>query len=436
MEQCWIRHLPGTLLTVAIAVCACAQPAGDVRWTWSGAVTSSGAVVKARAARPGLPLHLTVTPAAGGAVEFERTVEADSRGIAAFSVDSLKPRTAYEYVVSASGHRLQGGFKTFDHGSSPFRIVYGSCARTGSTSPIFEEMRRLEPDLFIHMGDFHYENITANDPNRFARAYDTVLASRTQSALYRSAPIVYTWDDHDFGNNNSDSTSPSRPAALEIYDAFVPHYPLTSRESIQQAFSIGRVRFIVTDSRSGRSPMTGDPRQRTMLGPAQLAWLEQELESAKDAPLVVWVNSLPWITRGDERNSDGWAPYAPERERIANHLAKLQMTERVIMLSGDAHMAAIDDGTNSRYATVEAPARGFVVAQAGPFDQRPKKKGGPYSSGESLANSQFGVLDVADDGTSLKATVTGRNDRGTLPRMKLTLACTAGRCQIDRNGTP
>jgi hypothetical protein len=112
------------------------------------------------------------------------------------------------------------------------------------------------------------------------------------------------------------------------------------------------------------------------------------------------------------------------------------MTERVIMLSGDAHMAAIDDGTNSRYATVEAPARGFVVAQAGPFDQRPKKKGGPYSSGESLANSQFGVLDVADDGTTLKATVTGRNDRGTLPRMKLTLACTAGRCQIDRNGTP
>ena len=148
---------------------------------------------------------------------------------------------------------------------------------------------------------------------------------------------------------------------------------------------------------------------------------------------MVWVNSLPWITKGDERNTDGWAPYAFERERIANHLAKLQLTERVLMLSGDAHMTAIDDGTSSMYATSDKPGRGFVVAHAGPFDQRPKKKGGPYSSGESLANGQFGVLEVSDDGTTLKAAVTGRNDRGTLPRMKLTLVCAASRCQIDRN---
>jgi phosphodiesterase/alkaline phosphatase D-like protein len=436
MEHRWIRHLPVAVMIVAIAVYACAQPSGDIRWTWSGAVTSSGAVVKARAARPGLALRLAVTPADGGAVAYERTVEADSRGVATFPIDSLKLRTAYEYVVSTQEHRLRGAFKTFAEGAMPFRVVYGSCARTGSSSPIFEEMRRLDPDLFIHMGDFHYENITANDPARFARAYDAVLASRTQSALYRAAPIVYTWDDHDFGNNNSDATSPSRPAALDTYDAFVPHYPLVSRDSIQQAFSIGRVRLIVTDSRSGRTPMTGDPRKRTMLGPAQLEWLEREFESAKEAPLVVWVNSLPWITRGDERNSDGWAPYARERERIANHLATLQLTERVIMLSGDAHMVAIDDGTNSLYATIATPARGFVVAHAAPFDQRPKKKGGPYSSGESLANEQFGVLDVADDGTTLKATVTGRNDRGTLLRMKLTLVCAASRCQIDRNTAP
>jgi phosphodiesterase/alkaline phosphatase D-like protein len=436
MEHRWIRHLPGTLTVVAIAVYACAQPAGDVRWAWSGAVTSSGAVVKARAARPGLPVHLAVSPGSDSAIAYEKTVEADASGMAAFTVDSLKPRTAYEYVVSASGHKLRGAFKTFQDSAFPFRLVYGSCARTGSASPIFEEMRRLEPDLFIHMGDLHYENITTNDQTRFMRAYDAVLASRMQSALYRSAPIVYTWDDHDFGTNNSDSTSPSRPAALAAYGAFVPHYPLASHESIQQAFSIGRVRVIVTDSRSGRSPMAGDPRQRTMLGAEQLEWLERELESARDAALVIWVNSLPWITRGDERNSDGWAPYAHERERIANHLAKLRLTERVIMLSGDAHMTAIDDGTNSRYATIEPPARGFVVAHAGPFDQRPKKKGGPYTSGESLANGQFGVLDVTDDGSTLKAVVTGRNDRGTLPRMKLALVCAESSCRTDGNSTP
>ena len=56
MEHRWIRHLVTTSTLVVVAVFACAQPAGDVRWTWSGAVTSSGAVVKARGARPGIPL--------------------------------------------------------------------------------------------------------------------------------------------------------------------------------------------------------------------------------------------------------------------------------------------------------------------------------------------------------------------------------------------
>jgi hypothetical protein len=39
MNHRWIRHLSVAVMIVAIAVYACAQPSGDIRWTWSGAVT-------------------------------------------------------------------------------------------------------------------------------------------------------------------------------------------------------------------------------------------------------------------------------------------------------------------------------------------------------------------------------------------------------------
>jgi phosphodiesterase/alkaline phosphatase D-like protein len=414
-----------------------AQRGKEIKWVWSGGVSPAGVVIKARAVAPGVPLRLVVSPASGGgAPAYDRTIEADALGLATFAVDQLSPATLYNYAVTGSSARLEGSFKTFRDGPFPFRIAFAACARTGSASAIFREIRRLEPNLFIHMGDFHYENISTNEPDRFFQAYDAVLGSPAQAALFRALPIVYMWDDHDFGSNNSDATSPSRPAALQAYGTFVPHYPLTSTDTVQQAFSIGRVRVIVTDARAARSPMGGDPARRTMLGKAQLEWLERELEASQSAPLVLWVNSLPWITRGQERTTDGWAPYAVERERIANRIAALQLTDRLVMLSGDAHMVAIDDGSHSNYATTDPSRRGFVVAHAGPLDQRPKKKGGPYSSGESLNNGQFGLLDVTDDGTTLRAVITGRNDRGVIARMRLALVCTASRCQIDGAPAP
>jgi phosphodiesterase/alkaline phosphatase D-like protein len=311
--------------------------------------------------------------------------------------------------------------------------VFASCASTGSSSAVFDYMRYERPDLFVHMGDFHYRNISRNDPDLYAAAYDRVLTSRTQSSLYQNVPVAYMWDDHDYGPDNSDSTSPSRPAALASYRATVPHYPMDadSESTIHQAFTVGRVRFLLTDTRSARSPRTVPESQRTMLGSRQLAWFLDQLEKAADAPLVVWVNTVPWITKRNEGTTEGWAPYARERRVIADAIKRHRLPRRLLMLSGDAHMLALDDGTNSEYATDAAPGdRGFVVAQAAPMDRYPRIKGGPYSHGEVAANSQFGVLDVADDGRTIRVTIQGR--RGPSPVTAMRLEFTAG----DRAESP
>ena len=141
-----------------------------------------------------------------------------------------------------------------------------------------------------------------------------------------------------------------------------------------------------------------------MLGKAQLAWLEETLARADEAPLVVLVSGVPWITNRKWEPLAGWRKYSRERQRIANHIHRLGLTSRVVMLSGDAHMVAMDDGRNNRYVTLpDAPERGFPVIQAAPLDRKTSRKGGPSSLGVSRERGQFGLLEVEDDGEVLTA---------------------------------
>jgi phosphodiesterase/alkaline phosphatase D-like protein len=391
----------------------------DVLWMWSGAVTPTGATIKALARAAGLPLRLVLTPAdqASAAPVVEQSATAGPRGVAAFVVTHLEPATTYRYTVEGpSGRTLGGQLKTFAEGHFSFRLGFASCAKTGSSSLVFEAIRLQHPDLFIHLGDLHYEDIVLNDVARFGQAYTKVLTSRTQGDFFRHVPVAYAWDDHDFGPNDSDRTSPSRRAAHEAYRLYVPHYPLEDAplSPIYQAFTIGRARVIVTDQRSERSPRSLPAPRRTMLGTVQLDWLEKQLQDAATSPLVIWANGVPWITKGNEASKEGWAPYAAERERIANAIVRAGLTRRLVMLSGDAHSLALDDGTNSQYATGTATgSRGFVVAHAAPMDQRTTVKGGPYSHGIVKGNGQFGILDVEDDGSRMRVKIQGR--RGFLP---------------------
>jgi phosphodiesterase/alkaline phosphatase D-like protein len=394
------------------------------RWFWSGGLTSTSIQIKARL-EPNQPVTLSVS---GGTDRRPLVSRTDELGSATFVVDELTPGLRYSYAVSTTGLSGDGTFRTPALGPDSYTVAFASCASTGSTSDVFAAIRAQDPLLFLHMGDLHYQNIRKNDITRFRHAYDQVMTSAAQVALYRTTPIQYVWDDHDFGPNDSNRDSPSRSAALAAYRRFAPHHPLqTSDSGINQAFTLGRVRFIVLDTRSHRAPRETPAAERTMLGREQLEWLEQELVAAVAAPLVVLVNTVPWITKIDEATPEGWAPYAAERTRIADVIVRLNLTSRLIMLSGDAHQAALDDGTNSQYSVLpEAPTRGFVVAHAAPLDRWTSAKGGPYSHGAQRKRGQFGLLKIADDGRQIQATVEVRHQRQAIPGMALTLTCVNG----------
>jgi phosphodiesterase/alkaline phosphatase D-like protein len=387
-----------------------------VLWAWGGAATPTSFAVRAA---------LKTTAPDAQLVVSERDDLADARMIAPlndaaasdvlhFPVEGLQPDTDYWYAVSGNGiteRLMQGHVRTFPEGAATFTFAFSACANTGSNARVFETIRNLEPLFFLHTGDFHYADIEENDPALYRAAFDAQLVTPRQSELYRSTPIAYIWDDHDFGPNNSDSTSPGREAAQENYRNVVPHYPVPDDGAIYQAFTVGRARFIMTDNYSYRSPDDDeDGQDKTMLGERQKDWLKQELLAASGTyPVIVWVNSQPWISITGP-DGDGWGPFATEREEIATFIVENGIGN-LVMLSGDAHMLAIDDGTNNTYGP--GGGAGFPVFHAAALDRDGSVKGGPYSEGTYPGPGHFGVMTVHDEGgDGVEITWSGQNKDG------------------------
>jgi hypothetical protein len=376
-----------------------------VEWLWMGGLGPRSISVTARLDDADVAARLLVTD--GDRAWTTPTLQPNEARIVRFDLDDLEPGRSYTFAVEADGQRDRGRgdgtFSTPEDGVASFRVVAASCARVDSNAAVFDAMLAENPLMYLALGDAHYSNIADNSVNTFRVAYDRFLTQPGQAALYHEVPVAYIWDDHDYGPNDADASSPSREAARLAFRENVPTHPLVSDDgAIHRAFSVGRVRFVMTDARSER---TGT----TVLGAEQLAWLENELVTASGTHgLVVWMNSIPWIGAASP-NGDGWSGYPDERRHIADTLAAADV-DNLLMVAGDAHMLAYDDGTNSGYASDGSP--GFPVFHTAALDRPGSVKGGPYSGGTFPGFGQYGVIDIDDDGTDIAVSLTGKNWKG------------------------
>ena len=368
-------------------------------WLWLGDVGTDRATVVAGGLEPDQRYHLAYWVGDGGRPVL---VEAgtDAYGLARFELSGLQAATSYDYAVIHPGalvgpevelpDRADASFATFAPGPHDQVVVLGACARVGSNGFVFDTMVADRPDLHLALGDLHYANLESTRPEDHIAYYGVTASQPGQAALLSSVPTAYVWDDHDFGPNDADSTSPSRDAVSQAYRAAIPAWDVDPdpAASIGQAFTVGRVRYLLTDTRSRR---TAD----TMLGEEQLAWFLDELvASSASHGLVVWANPDPWISAGGA-GADDWSAYPEERRHIADTIAEHGIGN-LIMVSGDAHMVAIDDGTNSDYAT--GGGGGFPVLHGAALDRPGSFKGGPYSEGAHPGGGQYGRLRIHDDG--------------------------------------
>jgi hypothetical protein len=128
-----------------------------------------------------------------------------------------------------------------------------------------------------------------------------------------------------------------QPAAQTAYRLNFPHYNLPNTTAdglgaVYHTFSVGRVKFIVIDTRAEQ--FRAIPQ---IISPHQMAWLKNELNDFASWGLVVLVSSQPWIGGAEPGVSQAWNGYPAQREELANHIATIGVNN-MIFIAGDAHM--------------------------------------------------------------------------------------------------
>ncbi|MGF1591223.1 MAG: alkaline phosphatase D family protein [Pleurocapsa sp.] len=446
-------------------------------WCWLGAVTNNSITIKAKLSNRvtqgqnfiQILYHQTDLSFKHQAIKKLKATSLVEQ-IATFHLSDLKEDTIYHYVIIANGRRYprQGTlqFKTVKV-NQPYSFAIACSACAGGTisqffslgvsnSKVFDTICQYKYQaetgqdtnlaLFIHMGDLHYRNDLAfiglkeDYLDDYRHNYDLVMNQPRQRNLYQNIPLAYIWDDHDYGTNDSDGSYPLKYIASQAYREQVPCYPLAEtldelkgQGAIYQSFVIGRVRFIMTDSRFHQDSLDDlNNLAPSLLGNVQRKWLFEQLKIGKQQQqnnregLTIWVNSIPWIADQNEASSS-WNKFAQERKQIANWL-KENKIDKLLMLSGDAHMLAIDDGrksTANSYAT--GGGGSFPVIQVASLDSKASYKGGPYNGKNYMINSavkssngaipgkgQWGVLNFFDDGNKIEVQVELKRMENTL----------------------
>jgi phosphodiesterase/alkaline phosphatase D-like protein len=243
-------------------------------------------------------------------------------------------------------------------------------------------------------------------PSRYdwvQRSYRARYSMGEMRELLARTAVDYVYDDHDYMNENAGGSTctiwydkhlpvseaplppQARPNSLRGYRENFPHYPLPdSLNAIYHSFTYGNCEYFVVDTRSQRSPNSegisrvGEkisykmPEGHRLLGERQYQWLLNGLQNSKatwkfivtgisfnlgtrhtldtllklpKAMLKVAGLNIFDADRLAAATLDSWVGFPNDAQGLMNMLREKDL-RNVLVLSGDTHIAAIDDGAN------------------------------------------------------------------------------------------
>lgn len=223
------------------------------------------------------------------------------------------------------------------------RFAFGSCNDQNDPQPLWDDLQKMNPDLFAWGGDIIYAD--------WERDYDIAKSYAHQKdhpgykEFREKTPIIGIWDDHDFAADNADGTNSHKVENQKLLLDFLdePRYsPRRSQEGIYTSYEFGpssrRVKITMLDNRYFKNLDPNAP----MLGEAQWQWLEEEFKSSQAkihfvmAGLSIFSPLLPY---GEE-----WWEKPVEVQRLLGLVEKYK-PQGLVFLTGDKHFGTIFKGS-------------------------------------------------------------------------------------------
>ena len=340
----------------------------------------------------------------GAARSVAVNASADQDYIVRIPLQGLAPATAYSYRVLLDGKpdryaRSPRVFRTLPTGNAPLRLAFGSCARRilDGRQPIFEAIAAAKPDGFFWVGDHVYIDSLA--PMAFEYEYQLQRSVPSAQAMLGSVPQWAIWDDHDYGLNNGDRTSPVRELGLATFKKYWanPAYGLPEAPGVFFRKRMAQVECFFLDGRTYRDPSDQpDGSSKTQLGTVQKAWLKQALRES-DATFKLLISGGGWATNGGDKFDESWGAYRHERDELFDFIRD-ESIAGVVLLSGDVHRGELNlvprrakggyDLTELVSSPLAQPTRSADADLQAESRLRP-----PYDGG-----SNFGLLEFDADG--------------------------------------
>jgi alkaline phosphatase D len=263
-----------------------------------------------------------------------------------WEVSGLEPSTRYRYEIRREDRTIFSApdafFTTAAAQGVPsiIKLAIGSCAREqDGDRAVWRRMAALDPHAVVLLGDCPY--IDSTDLAVQRRRYGEFAAVPEFAELLRSRPLYATWDDHDFGANDTNGLLLGKENAQQVFREYHanPSYG-DGREGIYTKFRMSGVEFFLLDTRyfaaTARSPIADGP---TLLGAAQWEWLREGLRSS-DAPFKVLASGLIWNGAVRPGTPDHWDTYPEEREAIFRFLGD-EGISGVVLMGGDIHRTRV-----------------------------------------------------------------------------------------------
>lgn len=236
-------------------------------------------------------------------------------------------------------------FQTLDLNKTTVKFVICSCLKAKLHDPlIWKNMVRHEPEVIFIVGDAVYADggtgAQGATPQllwkRFAEARNTLEIYYSKKLI----PILAVWDDHDFGQDNGNSSyhyiKESQANFLNFFAQDEKHCRLLNRgPGIAFSYKLRDHLFVMLDDRTYRQPQ-GSQDRYAQWGQEQEAWMMDQIR-ANTSPV--------WLMNGSQ-----FFPVFPAKESVAGKhpvqfaglIEELRKTPtKVIFVSGDVHYTEI-----------------------------------------------------------------------------------------------
>lgn len=235
-------------------------------------------------------------------------------------------------------------------------FCFGSCNKHDLPQPLWRPVINENPDVWIWLGDNIYAD--TEDPDVMKEKYDLQRQIPDYKELMSKVKIIATWDDHDYGANDSNKNYPMKVESERLFWDFIDE-PADSPRRLQKGvyngnvFQVGDivVKVILIDNRYFQDPVYDingryqpDPKA-DILGEEQWAWLENELNTST-ASINIIGSGIQIIN--DDQPNEKWANFPTARQRLFDLIESSQV-KNVIFITGDIHMAEVSKSNIEGY---------------------------------------------------------------------------------------